>query len=266
MAQAESIADQIAFQVNEAYRNAVTSWVGEHRRCPPGRRSGQRELPARATAATRGCGHSHRDCRRASHADPRPAELSERSVWLSDRDGSPGICHGSRTDADDSGLQASLVNKQLKRAEEHMSTIQSAQPPSSNVHQATTAPGPRAARQGWFRPGRLLAMMAVIALVAIAFVPVMNWIEYRRDHSITDDVFVEAHIVNVAPQVVSGRLLRYFVDENDQVVQGQVVARARSPFLTETRSTSLSGYAAIGPGRAGPPACRPRPGSQTGAD
>jgi outer membrane protein len=28
MAQAESIADQIAFQVNEAYRNAVTSWVG----------------------------------------------------------------------------------------------------------------------------------------------------------------------------------------------------------------------------------------------
>ena len=28
MAQAESIADNIAFQVNEAYRNAVTAWVG----------------------------------------------------------------------------------------------------------------------------------------------------------------------------------------------------------------------------------------------
>jgi outer membrane protein TolC len=28
MAQAESIADQIAFQVNEAYRAAVTAWVG----------------------------------------------------------------------------------------------------------------------------------------------------------------------------------------------------------------------------------------------
>jgi outer membrane protein TolC len=28
MAQAESITDQIAFQVNEAYRNAVTAWVG----------------------------------------------------------------------------------------------------------------------------------------------------------------------------------------------------------------------------------------------
>ena len=52
----------------------------------------------------------------------------------------------------------------------------------------------------------------------------MSWIEYRLDHSITDDVFVEAHIVNVAPQLVSGRLMRYHVDENDQVVQGQVVA------------------------------------------
>ena len=28
MAQAESITDQIAFQVNEAYRAAVTAWVG----------------------------------------------------------------------------------------------------------------------------------------------------------------------------------------------------------------------------------------------
>ena len=28
MAQAESITDNIAFQVNEAYRNAVTAWVG----------------------------------------------------------------------------------------------------------------------------------------------------------------------------------------------------------------------------------------------
>ena len=28
MAKAESVADNIAFQVNEAYRNAVTAWVG----------------------------------------------------------------------------------------------------------------------------------------------------------------------------------------------------------------------------------------------
>ncbi|HEV3162706.1 MAG TPA: HlyD family efflux transporter periplasmic adaptor subunit [Isosphaeraceae bacterium] len=42
--------------------------------------------------------------------------------------------------------------------------------------------------------------------------------------SITDDAFVEAHIVNIAPEMVSGRLVRYQVDENDRVVQGQIVA------------------------------------------
>ena len=40
----------------------------------------------------------------------------------------------------------------------------------------------------------------------------------------TDDAFVEAHIVNVAPQTVSGRIVRVFVEENDRVEQGQVLA------------------------------------------
>jgi membrane fusion protein (multidrug efflux system) len=43
-------------------------------------------------------------------------------------------------------------------------------------------------------------------------------------HSITDDAFVEAHIVNIAPQSVSGHLVRYYVEENDRVEQGQVLA------------------------------------------
>ena len=52
----------------------------------------------------------------------------------------------------------------------------------------------------------------------------MSWVDYRRTHSITDDAFVEAHIVNVAPQLVSGRIIRFLADENDRVAQGQVVA------------------------------------------
>jgi membrane fusion protein (multidrug efflux system) len=52
----------------------------------------------------------------------------------------------------------------------------------------------------------------------------MRWIEYRRNRSITDDAFVEAHIVNIAPELVSGRIIRYLADENDRVVQGQVLA------------------------------------------
>ena len=107
-----------------------------------------------------------------------------------------------------------------------MSATESAQPPASNATHAaaTVPPSSSVGRRSRIGLGRLLALAATVTLVAVAFVPVMSWIEYRRNHSITDDVFVEAHIVNVAPQLVSGRLMRYHVDENDQVVQGQVVA------------------------------------------
>src|SRR5262249_16681720 len=52
----------------------------------------------------------------------------------------------------------------------------------------------------------------------------LHWWNYRLSHSITDDAFVEAHIVNVAPQMVSGRIVQYHVEENDRVEQGQVLA------------------------------------------
>ena len=120
-----------------------------------------------------------------------------------------------------------------------MSATESAQPPASNATHAaaTVPPSSSVGRRSRISLGRLLALAAAVALVAVAFVPVMSWIEYRRNHSITDDVFVEAHIVNVAPQLVSGRLMRYHVDENDQVVQGQVVAEI-DPYHTRIRSTS----------------------------
>jgi membrane fusion protein (multidrug efflux system) len=51
-----------------------------------------------------------------------------------------------------------------------------------------------------------------------------SWWSYRQTHSITEDAFVEAHIVNVAPQTVSGHLVRFLVEENDRVEQGQVLA------------------------------------------
>ncbi len=52
----------------------------------------------------------------------------------------------------------------------------------------------------------------------------LHWWTYRLSHSITDDAFVEAHIVNVAPEMVSGRIVRFHVEENDRVEQGQVLA------------------------------------------
>ena len=49
---------------------------------------------------------------------------------------------------------------------------------------------------------------------------------FRFTHSITDDAFVEAHIVNVAPQIGLGpdRGRCFNVQENDRVQQGQVLA------------------------------------------
>src|SRR5262245_30643908 len=63
---------------------------------------------------------------------------------------------------------------------------------------------------------------AGIAIVAAYFG--IQWWSHRSSHSITDDAFVESHIVNVAPEMVSGRIVQFHVEENDPVKQGQVLA------------------------------------------
>jgi membrane fusion protein (multidrug efflux system) len=73
-----------------------------------------------------------------------------------------------------------------------------------------------AASRPWF--------VGVVAVVALVFLYICYWSFYRFTHSITEDAFVEAHIVNVAPQSVAGHLVRFLVDENDRVEQGQVIA------------------------------------------
>jgi len=107
-----------------------------------------------------------------------------------------------------------------------VSAIQSAQAPAAQ-DSSTAAParsGQPAARLNRLRPGRLLAVVVTILLLAAGLPLAISWIDYRRTHSITDDAFVEAHIVNIAPELVSGRLVRYLVEENDRVDQGQLVA------------------------------------------
>ena len=65
---------------------------------------------------------------------------------------------------------------------------------------------------------------AVAGLAIVVAIFGIHWFTYRLSHSITDDAFVEAHIVNVAPEMVSGRIVRFLVEENDRVEQGQVLA------------------------------------------
>jgi membrane fusion protein (multidrug efflux system) len=67
-------------------------------------------------------------------------------------------------------------------------------------------------------------LIALIAVVVLALPTAMNWVHYRQTHSLTDDAFVEAHIVSVAPEVVSGRIIQFLADENDRVGQEQILA------------------------------------------
>src|SRR5262245_54780974 len=96
------------------------------------------------------------------------------------------------------------------------------QPASTSPSPATTpAVSPPAPSR---HPLRWAVWCAVGAMVIVASYFGMHWWTYRLAHSITNDAFVEAHIVNVAPEMVSGRIVRFLVEENDRVEQGQVLA------------------------------------------
>ncbi len=83
-----------------------------------------------------------------------------------------------------------------------------------------TAPAPPpGGRISW-----LLGPPALLGLALLALAFGYSWWSYRQGHSITDDAFVEAHIVNVAPQTVSGHIARFLVEENDTVQPGQLLA------------------------------------------
>src|SRR5229473_3493454 len=103
-------------------------------------------------------------------------------------------------------------------------------PQNSPPTAATTAapPGLAPASPAASARGRSVARIAGITLALVlgivALVSGWRWVNYRWRHSITEDAFIEAHIVNIAPQSVSGHLVRVSVEENDRVELGQVLA------------------------------------------
>jgi membrane fusion protein (multidrug efflux system) len=98
------------------------------------------------------------------------------------------------------------------------------QTPSAAPAPATPSPVTAPAAPAKSRFVGALWLVGLLGLAALAFPFAWSWWAYRSSHSITDDAFVEAHIVNIAPQAVSGHLVRINVDENDRVEQGQVLA------------------------------------------
>jgi membrane fusion protein, multidrug efflux system len=66
-----------------------------------------------------------------------------------------------------------------------------------------------------------LAVLAAIGIAALVYVP--TWLAYRFTHSISNDAFVESHLVNLSPQV-AGNLVTIFVQEQERVKKGQLSA------------------------------------------
>src|SRR5437660_11284822 len=99
-------------------------------------------------------------------------------------------------------------------------------PPAAAPAAATAIPGPGspAAKARGQSVLRIAGITLTLVLGVVAILFGYRWVFYRWTHSITEDAFVEAHIVNIAPQAVSGHLIRYLVEENDRVEQGQLLA------------------------------------------
>ena len=92
-----------------------------------------------------------------------------------------------------------------------------ATPPASPPAAAPSAPR-RFTLRRLFWPAAMLALALVVGFF------LFGWAAERLTTSETDDAFVEAHIVNIAPQMVSGHITRFLVEENDSVKQGDVLA------------------------------------------
>src|ERR1700730_7250506 len=95
--------------------------------------------------------------------------------------------------------------------------------PVSPTPQAVPAPDPAPSPHP-LRRFRWAAWSAAGGVAIVVGYFGIHWFTYRLSNSFTDDAFVEAHIVNVAPEMVSGRIVRFLVEENDQVKEGQVLA------------------------------------------
>src|SRR5262249_53447193 len=89
-----------------------------------------------------------------------------------------------------------------------------ATPPPQSAPAASAAAPPRRLLR------RLLWLSGLVVLAGLAIFLAYPWWSYRQTHSITEDAFVEAHIINVAPQTVSGHIVRFQVEENDRVKKG----------------------------------------------
>jgi multidrug resistance efflux pump len=108
-----------------------------------------------------------------------------------------------------------------------------APPPQPAMVASATAPRRRP------RP-RFVWLSGLLVLTGVA--SFLVWWSYRQAHSITADAFIEAHIVNIAPQTVSGHIVRFPAEENDRVKEGDVLVELdpKPPWNTVSTQRGLA--------------------------
>jgi membrane fusion protein (multidrug efflux system) len=76
-------------------------------------------------------------------------------------------------------------------------------------------------RPGWRWPW-LIVIVGLLSVGTLYWS--VDWFRYRFSHSISKDAFVDTHLINLSPQV-EGSIVEVFVQEQDRVKKGQLLAR-----------------------------------------
>jgi len=87
---------------------------------------------------------------------------------------------------------------------------------------------PRKETVPWYR--RPLRLLAVIIIAAVLITGGVIWCLQARQWETTDDAFIDAHMVMVAPQV-AGRVKQVLVDDNQKVASGQLLVEIDPAIL-----------------------------------
>src|SRR5678816_2564907 len=103
-----------------------------------------------------------------------------------------------------------------------------------------------------FRRPAFLLVLAIIFLVAV-IVGVRYWL-YARSHESTDDAFIEAHVIQISPKV-SGHVVKLYVDSNQQVNKGDLLAeidpRDYQAKVDQAKAALTAGQARLQEARSG---------------
>jgi membrane fusion protein (multidrug efflux system) len=101
------------------------------------------------------------------------------------------------------------------------------------------------------RPAFLI--VAAIILVVAAIVGIRYWL-YARSHESTDDAFIEAHVIQISPKV-SGHVVKLYVDSNQQVNKGDLLAeidpRDYQAKVDQAKAALTAGQARLKEARSG---------------